>query len=434
MYQDHIPTEDLPRKYIDVIQAAQQLGVQYLWIDSLCIIHDDLADWEFESSQMRKVYQHGYCNPSAASSTSSNDGLFYKRDATWVRPHVIVPGNNSEPIVATQVMDMEWYSRLDEEPLYGRAWVCQERLLATRNISFARHLGEVDAQVKNVRNGTLDGQLFSLRALGEHQSPHDAWKTVVEYYSGCDLKYPTDKLVAIIGRGSCLTWQRPKHLPSPRARNTEYIAPSWSWVSTNTQVNYGHSCHEYHTLADCEEVGTVPYGNDPFGRVQSGRLRLRCDAIPFQLESALGTFVQEGFRSVFVACVLDDNTTYAGDQNVYQVVAGSRYYAVPLLSYHQPYENTPCLILEPLMPAWGLYRRVGLYHLHPSYEPEVSSHRDNNHKEVAGDMPAICKEGLSLGVSLEHCRVLARMIRASQEADVPASERAADGRCLINII
>ncbi|KAK8057575.1 heterokaryon incompatibility protein-domain-containing protein [Apiospora saccharicola] len=370
MYQDHIPTEDLPRKYIDVIQAAQQLGVQYLWIDSLCIIHDDLADWEFESSQMRKVYQHGYCNPSAASSTSSNDGLFYKRDATWVRPHVIVPGNNSEPIVATQVMDMEcsW-------PLSGVARVFHERIKST-------------------------------------------------YLAGIW----SDKL--LLG----LTWQRPKHLPSPRARNTEYIAPSWSWVSTNTQVNYGHSCHEYHTLADCEEVGTVPYGNDPFGRVQSGRLRLRCDAIPFQLESALGTFVQEGFRSVFVACVLDDNTTYAGDQNVYQVVAGSRYYAVPLLSYHQPYENTPCLILEPLMPAWGLYRRVGLYHLHPSYEPEVSSHRDNNHKEVAGDMPAICKEGLSLGVSLEHCRVLARMIRASQEADVPASERAADGRCLINII
>ena len=32
MYQDSIPTEDLPRKYTDAIQAAQQLGFQYLWI------------------------------------------------------------------------------------------------------------------------------------------------------------------------------------------------------------------------------------------------------------------------------------------------------------------------------------------------------------------------------------------------------------------
>lgn len=37
-YQDRIPMGRLPRKYIDAIQAAQQLGVQYLWIDSLVCV------------------------------------------------------------------------------------------------------------------------------------------------------------------------------------------------------------------------------------------------------------------------------------------------------------------------------------------------------------------------------------------------------------
>ncbi|KAK8076551.1 hypothetical protein PG994_003823 [Apiospora phragmitis] len=494
MYRDHIPTEDLPRKYIDAIQAAQQLGVQYLWIDSLCIVQDDEKDWETESAQMHRVYRHGFCNISAASSSSTNEGLFYHRDATWLRPHVIIPGNNLDPVVVTQPgIDTEWYVRLDKEPLYSRAWVCQERLLATRNVSYARHLvyfectkemsselseGDGSGQERNIRNRTLGEQLLSMRTLGEHPKPHNAWRTVVEYYSGCNLTYPTDKLVAISGvarvfHGSInstylagmwsdtllegLAWQRSMHSVRPRGRYTEYLAPSWSWVSMNAQVDYEHFHYKYHTLANCEEVSTVPHGTDPFGRVRSGSLRLRCYAIPllldydefrmrtawtgkefeYQMRAAMEPFVQEP-DSGLLDCKLDDTTRCARDHKAHQITAGARYYAVPLLTQLEPSVTTPFLLLEPLTPAWGLYRRVGLCHLKPRSKPAFSPDHgnDNNHHSDLGgdDMPAICQEGLSLGLPVEHCRVLARMMRASEEADVPAYERTADGRCLITII
>ncbi|KAK8108750.1 heterokaryon incompatibility protein-domain-containing protein [Apiospora sp. TS-2023a] len=322
IYQDCIPIEDLPRKYIDAVQAAHQLGVQYLWIDSLCIIQDDQQDWEIESAQMHRVYRHSYCNLSATSSTSSNEGLFYERDATWLRSHVIIPGNDMDPAMVTQEMDEEWYSRLDEEPLYSRGWVCQERLLSTRNVSFARHLvyfkcaKEMSSELsgdheyiseKNIRNRirTVDRQLFSLRTLGNYQFPSLAWNNIVAFYSGCDLANPTDKLVVISGVARVfhermkstylagiwfrdllegLTWRRSIRSTLSRARYTEYIAPSWSWASINAQVDYELIFNQYHYLADCEEASTVPYGTDPLGRVRSGSLRLRCCPIPLLLD------------------------------------------------------------------------------------------------------------------------------------------------------
>ncbi|KAK8091988.1 HET-domain-containing protein [Apiospora hydei] len=510
LYRECIPMDDLPRKYIDAIQAAQQLGVQYLWIDSLCIIQDDEKDWAAESAQMHRVYRHGFCNLSAASSSSSNEGLFYNRDATWLRPHVIILGNsNIHPAVVTQPgRDTEWHARLDKEPLYSRAWVCQERLLSTRNISYARHLvyfecakemsseltkdskGEHGAQATSFRSrrNTYGEQPLSLRTLGEHPSPHDAWKTIVEYYSGCDLTYPTDKLVAISGVARVfherfqspqylaglwsdnllegLAWQRSSAYPErPRGgRYADYLAPSWSWVSMNAQVDYKqfrYGGYDYQPLADIEEVNTVPHvGSDPFGRVRSGSLRLRCYAIPLQLDydefrarttltgrefelqlaRAAETFVPKQHSSLGrVDCKLDDNTRDSRDHKGVQVATGTRYYLVPLLTQFEPDVTTRFLVLEPLTPAWGLFRRVGLLHLSPRSNPVFSTLRDshsddNSNSDVGSDMPAICQEGLALGLPLEHCRVLGRMIRASEKVEVPAMERTADGRCLITII
>lgn len=45
-----IPFEDLPKTFQDAITITQQLGIGYLWIDSLCIIQDSPKDWKKEAS------------------------------------------------------------------------------------------------------------------------------------------------------------------------------------------------------------------------------------------------------------------------------------------------------------------------------------------------------------------------------------------------
>lgn len=41
---------DLPETFSDTITITQRFGVQYLWIDSLCILQDLKEDWRHEAA------------------------------------------------------------------------------------------------------------------------------------------------------------------------------------------------------------------------------------------------------------------------------------------------------------------------------------------------------------------------------------------------
>lgn len=64
-------SEDLPKTFQHAVHATRMLGLQYLWIDSLCIIQGvDLeakADWQFEAARMEDVYKNSYCNSGSPS-------------------------------------------------------------------------------------------------------------------------------------------------------------------------------------------------------------------------------------------------------------------------------------------------------------------------------------------------------------------------------
>lgn len=38
--------------FLEAVELALRVGIKYLWIDSLCIVQDDTADWEQESVKM----------------------------------------------------------------------------------------------------------------------------------------------------------------------------------------------------------------------------------------------------------------------------------------------------------------------------------------------------------------------------------------------
>ncbi|KAH6684035.1 heterokaryon incompatibility protein-domain-containing protein [Halenospora varia] len=55
------PTE-LSKTFREPITVTRELGFQYIWIDSLCIIQDDQHDWQRESILMCQIYTGGSCN------------------------------------------------------------------------------------------------------------------------------------------------------------------------------------------------------------------------------------------------------------------------------------------------------------------------------------------------------------------------------------
>lgn len=46
----------LPQTLKDAIFLTRALGIQYVWIDSLCIVQDDPEEWAIESAKMASIY------------------------------------------------------------------------------------------------------------------------------------------------------------------------------------------------------------------------------------------------------------------------------------------------------------------------------------------------------------------------------------------
>ncbi|KAB2574045.1 hypothetical protein DBV05_g7326 [Lasiodiplodia theobromae] len=74
--RNRIPFASLPLTFRHAVQVTRDLGVRYLWIDSLCIIQDSVEDWEVESGRMGAIYMHSYVTLAGDSSRSSDAGLF----------------------------------------------------------------------------------------------------------------------------------------------------------------------------------------------------------------------------------------------------------------------------------------------------------------------------------------------------------------------
>jgi hypothetical protein len=65
----------------DAISVTRHLGVQYLWVDAICIIQPDtenndgfLDDWKIEAPKMASYYSNALCCISALSATNSSLG------------------------------------------------------------------------------------------------------------------------------------------------------------------------------------------------------------------------------------------------------------------------------------------------------------------------------------------------------------------------
>jgi hypothetical protein len=65
-HEEGILITDLPKTFRDAISICRYLKVQFLWIDSLCIIQDDEQDWEREASRMADVYANAYLTIAAS--------------------------------------------------------------------------------------------------------------------------------------------------------------------------------------------------------------------------------------------------------------------------------------------------------------------------------------------------------------------------------
>lgn len=320
-----IRSNELPKTFRDAVHAASFLGLQCLWIDSLCIAQDDEEDWQREASQMRSVYQSAFVTIAATAGATSEDGLFRERDSALVRPPVVATQWHQSPLLILFTRHLQ--RELDKAPLNRRGWVLQERLLSRRIIHFTSDQVVLECGT-GITSETfpaglagaeyLEGPVYTPPAkpwtfvedVTKFYSQYHAtsWSETIRDYTARSLSKETDKLPAIAGLASkwaAITcekytagmWEPRLVLQLPwmlgdNNRNVKsyprkchaYVAPSWSFVfwtgpiTPSLLLDGPFKAHEITQLATVTEIQLQYATEDEFGELTGGWLRIEAIA------------------------------------------------------------------------------------------------------------------------------------------------------------
>lgn len=135
-FQTRIPDDALSRTFVDSFTVARFLGINYIWIDSLCIIQDSKSDWLQESVRMCHVYSNSILNIAASKAKDGSEGFLSHR--TPEDRHLffdIQELRNGDRNRAYCMYD-PFLELVGSCPLGKRGWVLQERILAPRTVHF----------------------------------------------------------------------------------------------------------------------------------------------------------------------------------------------------------------------------------------------------------------------------------------------------------
>ena len=322
-----LPWSKIPRTYQEAITLTRCLGIEYLWVDSLCIIQDDNADWRRESAEMCNVYEHAYLTIAATAAENAKQGLFMHAQ----RARFSMAGRTPEQPFRVMALgacrhptDFPVDPSLPFWPLLQRAWVFQERLLSPRVVHFCDE--EVLWECREhalcecgfMTDRTTLGKREYSKALNQEEPGRiqELWHEMVERYSLLSLSFGADKLPALAGLARQISRKRPGSrylaglwsdsvvadllwLPTnaTASRPITWRAPSWSWASIDGPVKlplgmWRHSELEerrnelvssYYTVV---EVTTSPLAGDEMGGLASASLTIEGTAFPAVLTRA----------------------------------------------------------------------------------------------------------------------------------------------------
>jgi hypothetical protein len=335
-HQKGIPLKDMPQTFQDAVTITRELGIEYLWIDSLCILQDSKEDWEKESAKMANIYGNAFLTISASASESSEQGIF--------RPRTVPPGppvelrcNDSdfEPIYIDYKLENTPFQ--EPQSTDSRAWCFQEMALSPRVLVYGKEmLGWLCDSVTDVEHGYVVehyedpnppllaprlnpmpaknplekfGYPFTLyHYASERERAVGRWASMVNAFTKRKLTHENDRLPALSGivkeiqlqtgdeylaglwrrelshdllwEVDCLfaakdsTWHRP----------TKYRAPSWSWAAIEGPIRMDLRPSEFDkaygdVLATADDVRVLeakvePIGQNPYGEVSGGYLKL----------------------------------------------------------------------------------------------------------------------------------------------------------------
>ncbi|KAI7776248.1 hypothetical protein LA080_005535 [Diaporthe eres] len=205
---------------------AISLGIKYVWIDSICIVQQDTADWENEASMMAGYYQNAWLTVAATRTVVEGGGFLHQ---TTMDPSSIprvsrLPYRNREGRqegyfylqgLPGSTLRQEYEDNIINSDLLNRGWVFQEWILSPRILCFSTLMPFlVCFQAQQDITSVTDPFSYGHRGFLEHGYKHrlgldltasraalfNTWRNLITVYSSLEItRFENDRLVALAG-------------------------------------------------------------------------------------------------------------------------------------------------------------------------------------------------------------------------------------------
>ncbi|PMD37980.1 HET-domain-containing protein [Hyaloscypha variabilis F] len=311
----------LPKTFQDAISVTRALGIDFLWVDSLCIIQDDEDDWDTECVRMGEYYENAYVTISALSASGSSEGFLHPRPETQVL-RLFETSN----VYIRPRKDFNRRKIFESAALSRRGWTLQERLLSTRILHFSSYEMFWECKTCSAREGSAKEHINPVdsRSLSNYEGddfkrvlqhmdrdPHSpsngafaVWYRLVRQYTRRSLSRSSDLLPAISALASAfstitgytymaglwaedsqsLLWLKDRGQSGSRTYHSypreadNYRAPSWSWAAVDGAVVFAP--YEEERTFSTNDASIIhqrvePHGSSKFRAILRGSITLR---------------------------------------------------------------------------------------------------------------------------------------------------------------
>lgn len=294
-----IPFSKFPKSFQDAIRICRALAIEYIWIDSICIMQDSSDDWDIQGSKMDQVYANCWLAIAADAAMDCHAGFLstIERQELKAKTRKVVcygPGGERNEIFTRPSREFgslggfgrhykSWVSG-DPQPSQGsrqqgsyllsRGWVLQETFLPHRALHFlpdevtwkCASASKCECQLRphdKLPHNPLD--LEEPRQI-DTKNLKEFWREIVEQYTQRQLTYHSDRLAALAGLAkrahsggpdsvyyaglwsdalpSTLLWVVAWRFQSEGGsgyashRIEPQIAPTWSWASVTGRIEF----------------------------------------------------------------------------------------------------------------------------------------------------------------------------------------------------
>jgi hypothetical protein len=211
--------DELPPLFQNIFHIARKLRIQYVWIDSLCITQDDVADWRSEAPNMAQYYQFSTLTI-AGTEPSPELGLFKEFPDSYQPWSCLtrLPYRDSKhqfrgwfyAYRRKILLHDEYEKAIKNSKILQRGWIVQEWILSRRLLWYTpvgiyfecqelpartAFQEQLDRDHKNDQNVRLE---LKTSFDFSHGDSFDHWYRMVELYAPTFLtKVDQDRMLAL---------------------------------------------------------------------------------------------------------------------------------------------------------------------------------------------------------------------------------------------